>query len=139
MMMMTTNKKILCVMLIAVLLCGCRNVHFAHKAHIERDTIRLVDVEHVLDSVYIDRWHDIHTQGDTTYIRDSVTLWRLRVESKTDTLYKVSEKTDTLIMTKTVKKNSQYHTFCGIAFPCLLLLCVLFFMFKMFCFFRKVS
>lgn len=126
------------ILFIAALLSGCRSVQIA-ASHSERDTIRIVDKEFILDSVFIDRWHTISMKGDTVFVLDSVTHWKTRERTKTDTLWKVSETTDTL--TQTVTRSGEvggYYKFTAWAFPILAMIVVLVIIFRILVFLKKI-
>lgn len=73
--------------------CSLRKAVNDHSHTNTRDSVRIAYLERV-DSVYIDRWHNVTTKGDTIVKTDSVTLYKyIRVYS-VDTV--VVNKTDTI-------------------------------------------
>lgn len=75
----------------------------------QRDSVR---IEYKYDSIYIDRWHNIYTKGDTVFVHDSI--FRDRWRYKHDSIYFAS--VDTIYQQITVeKKSSQFLRNSGIA------------------------
>lgn len=71
-----------------------------------------------IDSVYVDRWHNTTTKGDTIYRVDSVVYYRYLYRTNTDTM--IVAKTDTLYRyattTKEVRKANRFTTCCTILY-----------------------
>lgn len=69
--------SILLVGLITVMLCSCQ----CHRHTATHDTVYVDKVRTELrwqyDSIYIDRWHNVYTAGDTVYRVDSLVSYRL--------------------------------------------------------------
>ena len=65
------------VVIFLVLACGCGSSrHTATHDTVYVDRVR-VEKQRVLDSVYVDRWHNVWVSGDTVYRVDSVVKNRL--------------------------------------------------------------
>ena len=44
----------------------------------------------ILDSIFVDRYHEVYSSSDTVFVRDSISLVRYKIEK--DTVYAYSEK-----------------------------------------------
>ena len=80
-------KRLLFVLSVLLLLSGCRTIKEQIPVYIH-DTTRVVNTR--LDSVYVDRWHDVVVKGDTVRIHDSTIITRDRYCH--DTVYRYKEK-----------------------------------------------
>lgn len=106
---------IILVVILFLLVVGCKAVVpvVSTTAEHNRDSMR---IEYKHDSIYIDRWHHIYTQGDTVYIYDSIWRDRWHTINKHDSIYINS--TDTIYQTSTIeveKKGSAFLRNSGIA------------------------
>lgn len=50
-------------------------------------TRQSADTRHMVDSIYVDRWHIIEQKGDTVYQRDSIDRWH--VTTITDSIIRI--------------------------------------------------
>lgn len=90
-----------------VLMTGCR----MHERMIDttttkianNDSTRDVRIEHVYDSIYIDRWHTIIERGDTVRVVDSVVMYQWRDVLHNDTLVKIQN--DTIYTDRIIEKH----------------------------------
>lgn len=81
-------------------LVGCRTVRVVEQIPVHvHDTLRLTQT--LRDSIFIDRWHTVHTQGDTIYVTDQVTKTVTKII--TDTAYRYIERPVTVSKTETVE------------------------------------
>lgn len=106
---------IILVVILFLLVVGCKAVVpvAGTAAEHNRDSMR---IEYKHDSIYIDRWHHIYTQGDTVYIYDSIWRDRYHTINKRDSIY--INNTDTIYQTNTievVKPGSMFLRNSGIA------------------------
>lgn len=99
--------------MLACVSCGSQNVVASNAHERTQDSVR---IEYKHDSIYIDRYHHIYTQGDTVYIYDSIWRDRWHTINKHDSIY--INNTDTIYQTSTVeveKKGSAFLRNSGIA------------------------
>lgn len=106
---------IIFVVIVFLFVAGCKAVVpiVGTTAEYNRDSVR---TEYKHDSIYIDRWHHIYTQGDTVYIHDSIYRDRWRTINKHDSIY--INNTDTIYQTNTIeveKPGSAFLRNSGIA------------------------
>ena len=80
-------KRLLFVLAVLLSLSGCRTIKEQVPVYIH-DTTRVVNT--LLDSVYVDRWHEVVVKGDTVRIHDSTIITRDRYCH--DTVYRYKEK-----------------------------------------------
>lgn len=99
--------------MLACVSCGSQKVVASNAHERTQDSVR---IEYKHDSIYIDRYHHIYTQGDTVYIYDSIWRDRYHTINKHDSIY--INNTDTIYQTSTVeveKKGSAFLRNSGIA------------------------
>ena len=106
--MYSNNLKLKNIYIVLSVLCliGCTSP----KTIVKTDTIVEYKYNNVytekIDSVYIDKWHNIYIKGDTVRITDSIVEYKYKYLKDTayirDTVYK--NKTNTNVITKTVNK-----------------------------------
>jgi hypothetical protein len=69
---------------VLLILCSCRNEKDIVYVH---DTINNVvnktDVQHLHDSIYVDKWHTVTIAGDTVRITDSIVNTRTQIYKDT--------------------------------------------------------
>lgn len=128
-----TMKKTILFIVLAFLVSSCtlRRIVDTSSHTNTRDSVRIAYIERV-DSVYIDRWHNVTTKGDTIIKTDSITLYKyLRIYDR-DTI--VVNKTDTIRTTQTqyveVKKKTPFKNFCTFGFFGMLALIVIYFLWR---------
>lgn len=110
---------------VASMLAGCRTIKEAHT-EMSRDTLIVKTYEYVLDSVYIDRYHNVYVKGDTVFKTDSIINNVWKIVSNTDTIYK--SKTDTVYDTTEtiVSQRSDYDKAMSIGFWSLLAIMIIY-------------
>jgi len=72
------------------LFCGCStSKEYRNSVNVQHDTIRIVQKEYKVDSVWRDRVQLIEVKGDSVYVRDSIFVEKWRYRTNTDTLWKL--------------------------------------------------
>lgn len=61
----------------------------------------------ILDSIFVDRYHEVYSSSDTVFVRDSISSVHYKVEK--DTVYSYIEKP--IEVTKTVLKDNERNSF----------------------------
>lgn len=79
------------------------------------DSVR-VRTEYKTDTLLRDKVRLVYVQGDTVRITDSVTIERVRVQIRADTIKRVDSIPYPVEVTVTEYKRSGYDRFCSIAF-----------------------
>lgn len=104
---------------------SCRTIKTAHNA-VSRDTLIVKEYEYRLDSVYIDRYHNVYVKGDTVFKTDSIVNNVMRYVNTTDTLYRSEKDTVFDTIEKVVRERSSYDKSMSIGFWTLLALIILY-------------
>lgn len=106
--------KLLLTLTLAVALCGCKIQQ--GTTTLKTDTIIVKQIDTRVDSVYIDRWHNIITRGDTIFKLDSVVEYRWRDRLLLDTIFE--SKTDSVLVERVqeVRRRSAYDKFVSVGF-----------------------
>lgn len=103
-----------------IILCispACRTVYPTVGGTHERDSISgHIETRH--DSIYIDRWHDIRTSGDTVFVHDSVYVDRYHKIYEKDSIEVVLRDTiyqEPEIIEKPISRGNRFLINSGIA------------------------
>lgn len=93
---------------------SCRSVQ--HVVMPERtDSVR-VRTEYKTDTLLRDKVRLVYLMGDTVHITDSVTIERVRVQIRADTIRRIDSIPYPVEVTVTEYRRSGYDRFCSIAF-----------------------
>lgn len=79
------------------------------------DSVR-VRTEYKTDTLLRDKVRLVYVQGDTVRITDSVTIERVRVQIRADTIKRVDSIPYPVEVTVTEYRRSRYDRFCSVAF-----------------------
>ena len=106
--------------LVSVMVTCCRSTRsVAERVEVPvimHDTVLQWHVVH--DSIFVNRFREVVTKGDTVSIRDSVDRWH--VSTKHDTVYRYAEKPVKTTDKQTVIKEVKKPLFCNWLFWCAL-------------------
>lgn len=117
-------RRILLVLVCLLGLCGCRTVREAESVKVSsHDTVYVSKSDVLRDSVYVDRWRDVYVSGDTVHEVRCETVYRWRLWTVTDTLWKAVHSDSVAVSERTVeveRERSGYDRFVSWGFWILL-------------------
>lgn len=97
-------RYILYSLILMLFVTSCKTSKTIESVH---DTLyinnKTIDYKYLHDSIYIDRWHNVYTKGDTIFMTDSVVKYKYVINNDTfictDTIYKVRDNFNTEYIT----------------------------------------
>lgn len=118
-------KRLILTIAIAATLIGCSTSrYYSNTSHAEHDTIRVINVDLRIDSVWRDRIHTVEVKGDTVYLTDSITVEKWKLRTLVDTMWKTNYTTriDSVYVEtpSVIHERSKYDIFTSYGFWILL-------------------
>ncbi|MGN0227649.1 MAG: hypothetical protein ACI4AI_06280 [Paludibacteraceae bacterium] len=111
------------------MLSSCRSVQ--HVVLPERtEEVKASSVQHT-DTIYRDRERVVFIKGDTIHITDSITIEKVRIRTRADTVLRVDSVPYPVEVKVVEYKRSGYDRFCSISFWSIVVLFILFIAYKL--------
>ena len=111
------------------LLSSCSSVQ--HVVLTERtEEVKTSEVQHT-DTIYRDRERVVFIKGDTIHITDSITIEKVRIRTRADTVLRVDSVPYPVEVKVVEYKRSGYDRFCSISFWSIVGLFILFIAYKL--------
>lgn len=111
------------------MLSSCRSVQ--HVVLPERTEEVKTSAVHHTDTIYRDRERVVFIKGDTIHITDSITIEKVRIRTRADTVLRVDSVPYPVEVKVVEYKRSGYDRFCSISFWSIVVLFILFIAYKL--------
>ena len=105
-----------------LLLCLCMSSCKQVQTVVQTREVQVHDTTRVLDSVYVDKYHYIQQRGDTVYVVNTVTEWRVKWMDRVQVVQQVDSIPYEVRVTEYVRKRNGYDRFTSAGFWILLAL-----------------
>ena len=116
-------------LIVFFMLSSCRSVQ--HVVLPERtEEVKTSAVQHI-DTIYRDRERIVFIKGDTIHITDSITIEKVRIRTRADTVLRVDSVPYPVEVKVVEYKRSGYDRFCSISFWSIVGLFILFITYKL--------
>ena len=116
-------------LIVFFMLSSCRSVQ--HVVLPERtEEVKTSAVQHT-DTIYRDRERVVFIKGDTIHITDSITIEKVRIRTRADTVLRVDSVPYPVEVKVVEYKRSGYDRFCSISFWSIIGLFILFIAYKL--------